>query len=493
MTPAVFNLILIFSFLLALCLFALIYLYVSSKKAQPQIKIEAHSYLIIYASQSGQAQYFATQVAKQLNAANEDTVLVSAEHLQPSMLKQASKVIWLVSTYGEGDHPDTAQHMVQWLFDAKLDLNLSEQNFIVLGFGDRHYDHFCAFAQRVHHRLLELAAKPWQNVMTVDQLSPKDLNAFAEMLSQITRHRIVLSEQEKQWFPITLKQRALLNTGSQGTGLYHLSFAMDKSIEWKSGDLLEIKCQNTTKDLTLFMAQHPELSDIDAETLKFKNLRRLETKSANVSNVEWVNNLENLPIREYSIASIASHGQLELVVRQEINEGELGLGSGLLTNSLNLNDEIYGSIRSNPSFHLNPQSTPAIFIGNGSGIAGLLAHLHQREKDGHQKNWLIYGERQSATDQIFDIQISKWQSQNILSKVDRAYSRDADAPYKYVQDVLKVHANEIKTWIEDGATIYICGSLKGMATDVHKTLESILGSTKLNELLLEHRYCRDVY
>ena len=493
MTPAVFNLILLVSFLLGLCIFALIYLYLTSKKVQQHTHIEPDSYVIIYASQSGQSQYFATQIATQLNDAHETILLLSTEDLQPSVLKQASKVIWLVSTYGEGDHPDSAEQMVQWLFDANSDLNLSEQSFMMLGFGDRHYDDFCGFAKRLNAHLIKLGAQPWKDMMTVDQLSPSDLSAFSHLLSQITRRTITLSEQQKEWFPIVLQQRILLNAGSQGSGLYHLSFRLNTATQWKSGDLLEIKCQNTSKDLAVFISQYPELSELDIEALKYKNLRYLRTKLAGMTTQEWINSLENLPTREYSIASIDSHGQLDLVVRQEINQGELGLGSGLLTDRLNINESIYVNIRANPSFHLNRTDAPAIFIGNGSGIAGLLAHLHQREQDRHQPNWLIYGERQSATDQIFDIQISKWQSQNLLTKLHRAYSRDTDASYKYVQDVLKAHADDVKAWVEQGAAIYICGSLKGMASDVHLTLIEMLGETQMNNLLQQHRYFRDVY
>jgi sulfite reductase (NADPH) flavoprotein alpha-component len=65
-----------------------------------------------------------------------------------------------------------------------------------------------------------------------------------------------------------------------------------------------------------------------------------------------VDALVPLGSREYSIASIASDGVLELIVRQERHpDGNLGLGSGWLTEYLALDGTVSLRLRRNSGFH----------------------------------------------------------------------------------------------------------------------------------------------
>ena len=54
-------------------------------------------------------------------------------------------------------------------------------------------------------------------------------------------------------------------------------------------------------------------------------------------------------------------------------------------------------------------------------------------------------------------------------------------------------AAELKAWIEKGAVIYVCGSIRGMASDVDLALTDILGSESIEQLKQDGRYRRDVY
>ncbi len=51
----------------------------------------------------------------------------------------------------------------------------------------------------------------------------------------------------------------------------------------------------------------------------------------------------------------------------------------------------------------------------------------------------------------------------------------------------------MREWLDDGAAVYVCGSLQGMATGVEEALVDIVGSTRLEALIDEGRYRRDVY
>ena len=201
------------------------------------------------------------------------------------------------------------------------------------------------------------------------------------------------------------------------------------------------------------------------------------------------NNIE-LPHREYSIASLTTDGQLDLVVRQAFNEqGELGLGSGWLTSSAEEGGEVLARIRSNPSFHAPQDPRPMILIGAGTGIAGLRAHLHERYLKDVQQNWLIFGERQRSKDRLFASELDAWKISGFLTEFDEVYSRDGEG---YVQDLLRTKQQQIGEWLDRGAVIYVCGSLS-MGAGVQQVLLDTLGEAELQQLIDTNRYRRDIY
>lgn len=133
-----------------------------------------------------------------------------------------------------------------------------------------------------------------------------------------------------------------------------------------------------------------------------------------------------------------------------------------------------------------------IMIGNGTGIAGLRAHIRAREQLRARQNWLMFGERTEAFDFHFSSQLMKWKSQHYLQRLDLAFSRDAGCG-RYVQHRLREAASELEDWVRRGAVIYVCGSRIGMAEEVHQTLVDILGQQTVDDLLDHGRYRRDIY
>jgi sulfite reductase (NADPH) flavoprotein alpha-component len=89
-------------------------------------------------------------------------------------------------------------------------------------------------------------------------------------------------------------------------------------------------------------------------------------------------------------------------------------------------------------------------------------------------------------------EITAWQSQGWLERMDLAFSRDGEARI-YVQDALRAAAPDLRRWIAEGAAIYVCGSLEGMAPGVDAVLQDVLGETAMETLRLQGRYRRDVY
>jgi sulfite reductase (NADPH) flavoprotein alpha-component len=142
-------------------------------------------------------------------------------------------------------------------------------------------------------------------------------------------------------------------------------------------------------------------------------------------------------------------------------------------------------------------------IGPGTGIAPFRSFLHQRRALGHTgRNWLFFGERSAATDFLYQDELQSMQLDGHLTRLDLAFSRDQDRKI-YVQDRMLEQAAAFYAWLEEGASIYVCGDAARMARDVDTTLHTIVelqaGLPReatieyIQQLKDQNRYHRDVY
>lgn len=107
---------------------------------------------ILYGSQTGTAEGLARKCAKELKAAGFTVSVASLEGYVPATLTAESCAMFIVSTYGEGEAPDTAQPFFQQLCVEHFPL-LGDLSFAVLALGDSHYEHFCQFGKELDAKL----------------------------------------------------------------------------------------------------------------------------------------------------------------------------------------------------------------------------------------------------------------------------------------------------------------------------------------------------
>jgi len=318
-------------------------------------------------------------------------------------------------------------------------------------------------------------------------------------LSAVTQHELHAMNIEKVFDQWTLSERTLLNPDSLGQAAYNIELTSASDMTWHAGDIAEIQPANSLADIQDFLIKYQTPAHSIVESLQ-QNIeqalwdRNLRVEIQPFSTLEdLLEQLPTLPAREYSIASIPSQQVLRLVVRQKRDENDqLGLGSGWLTEFAQLKQTIALRIRTNESFHLIDDNRPIICIGNGTGIAGLMSLLQQLNRQNYTANWLIFGERQREHDFFYQETIQAWLNMGTLQRLDLAFSRDQEQRI-YVQDVLRNNAEELIKWVEQGAVIYVCGSIEGMASGVDQALMDILSEEKLDELRQAGRYRRDVY
>jgi sulfite reductase (NADPH) flavoprotein alpha-component len=225
---------------------------------------------------------------------------------------------------------------------------------------------------------------------------------------------------------------------------------------------------------------------------------------------ELVALLPKLTPRLYSISSSpAAHaGQIHTTVAVvrfiAHNRDRGGVCSTFFADRTSIEDRLPIYIQPNKKFKLpsNPDA-PMIMIGPGTGVAPFRAFLHERRTLGHKgKNWLFFGERSAATDYLYRDELESMHADGHLTRLDTAFSRDSGHKI-YVQDRMMEQAPQFWSWLQAGASVYVCGDATRMAKDVHAALCQIVqeqgamsaeaAGEYVGVLKEEHRYHRDVY
>ncbi|MGC3982509.1 MAG: sulfite reductase subunit alpha [Steroidobacteraceae bacterium] len=405
-------------------------------------------WLVIYASQNGNAEQLAWQTARALHTAGIPARVMSMAKVKADILRTTERALFVVSTYGEGDPPDDAALFTRKLIGSALPL--PQLHYGLLALGDRTYQNFCGFGRTLDQWLQAQQAQPLFERIEVDNDDQAALHQWQHHLSHIAGTSDIPDWQAPAYERWQLAARQHLNPGSAGAACFHIELEPTTGSvlpQWHSGDLVQI---------------HPPADP-------------------------------QRP-RDYSIASIPADGRVHLLIRQERrSDGTLGLASGWLTELAAIGEVIELRLRAHANFQLGENAQrPLILIGNGTGLAGLRSHLKTRAAMSQQRNWLIFGERNAAYDRLYGDELQTWHAQGVLTRTDLVFSRDQE-PRRYVQDQLREAAIELRQWVQEGAAIYVCGSLEGMAAGVETALNNILGSSEVEQLIEAGRYRRDVY
>lgn len=418
---------------------------------------------VAYASQTGQAEALALQTAQALHTAGVPVRLAPLSQISLADLQQSDRLLCIASTYGEGDPPDSAVPFARQVM-ASAGTTLSHLHVGLLALGDTAYAHYCGFGRSLDQWLQAHGAQPLFERIDVDKSDPAALRRWRQHLAHLAGTSDLPDWEAPALQSWCLRTRARLNPGSAGAPVYHIELVPAEGValpDWQAGDLVQV-----------------EVPDAPGQP------------------------------RDYSIASVPQDGALHLLVRQTHRaDGSPGLASGWLTRGASLGATVMLRVRAHGGFRIGDNARRAlILIGNGTGLAGLRGHIRGRlAAAGHLADarvsarpqdvapmWLLFGERNADRDALHREEIDAWARQGWLSRVDRVFSRD-QAERRYVQHALADSAAQVRQWVAQGAAIYVCGSLEGMAGAVNASLEQILGEEALQQLTIGGRYRRDVY
>lgn len=396
--------------------------------------------LVLYASQTGQAEEIAQRTFARLSTVSANTILLPLESVSPEQLQAAERILCVVATTGEGEAPDNGLRFERGVMKDTLDL--AHVQFAVLALGDRNYDHFCAFGDRVFAWLSQCGAMALMPCVEVDDLAPRELALWNDRLTAWGAGNS--EDTSAQFAPWRLTARERLNPASTEP-LYRISLASndDATQVWRAGDLAEIETPDGHR-------------------------------------------------RDYSIASLPSQGSVDLFVREvRTPEGGYGKGSGLLIHHLSVGDSIRMRLKPHEVFHAPAGKGPVLLVGAGSGLAGLRPHILEAHAAG-RTTWVIYGERHPVLDGKLCDDLRQLQHEGTVRQLDFAFSRPDVGSGHYVQSLVSQRGEDIVDYLGEGGAVVVCGRL-AMGRAVEQALRLLLGDRWFDTAFESGRYRRDLY
>lgn len=229
---------------------------------------------IIYGSQTGNAKGIAVAYQAKASAAGIPAKVVSMADYKPRQIKNETHIAIVVSTHGEGEAPDDAVELHEFLGSKKAP-KLPNLKYAVLGLGDTSYEFFCQTAKDFDTRLATLgatavvervdcdvdydsAAAKWQDDILAkikDDLTAKTTQVPVAAAANTASVASIYSK--KNPFSGTLLASQKITGRDSVKDIRHIEISLeDSGIQYQAGDALGVYFLNDADMVTRVIAAY---------------------------------------------------------------------------------------------------------------------------------------------------------------------------------------------------------------------------------------------
>ena len=485
---------------------------------------------IVYASESGNCEKLANDLAKAARKNGLKPTLIDMADLELAELTKAKRLIFIAATWGEGDPPARAVRAYGELMGEGAP-RLDGIEFGVLALGDSAYAEFCAIGKKIDERLAALGGKRVVDRVDCDLDFAQPATAWiGDSLKVLTppdanRGRVIEVDFGKpaaapntDIVEAEISEHVNLNSSRSNKETIHLALAFDGAAPaYEPGNSLDLYAENdpTYVDELLKLAGLAGDDKLRAELIRTRDvttlsLKTIETYAAQTGHQyvkaliadgqakEWIAGrqlidlIATFPIaltadhlravtrplapRAYSIASSRrevgdeAHLLISAVRYETHGHARKGVASNYAAERLKRGGRVRVKLKPNKHFAIAPADKDIIMVGAGTGVAPFRAFVQERRATGARgRSWLFFGDRQFTHDFLYQLDWQDALKDGALTRMDVAFSRDT--PEKiYVQHKIWEKRRDLIEWLDGGANFYVCGDAKNMAKDVRATL-----------------------
>lgn len=216
---------------------------------------------VVYGSQTGNAKREAERAFEAIRASGVPARLLRADVYPLRELTHERLLLVVISTQGEGDPPDDARGLVDFLQSRRAP-RLEALQYAVLGLGDSSYAQFNAVARRIDERLHALGALRWLPLAEADiEIEPVATPWRAQVLEKSKALQTVAAVERgaiavvvptrtaeatpEQPYAAELLASQRITARDSAQDVRHLEFALAGSgIAYEPGDALGVRAHN---------------------------------------------------------------------------------------------------------------------------------------------------------------------------------------------------------------------------------------------------------
>ena len=330
-------------------------------EAAPSLAEQSIKLTVLYGSQTGNTEAVAGQLAEKAKASGIEVKLWDMAEYKPRELKNEQYLAVLTSTHGEGEPPDNAMDLYEFLASRKAP-GLKGLQYSVLSLGDSSYEYFCQTGKDFDQRLQKLGATvviPRVDCdVDYDDLAEKWIAEFVESLTSsmqasaappsasaaMSQLDTSVQYDRKHPFSAPLLENQILSGRGSSKEVRHIEISLEGSgLHYQPGDALGVYPQNDPtlvsmlidalgfdadspveldeqqETLTNILMHHREITVLTrplvekwAELAQSDELNKLmESKSAVT---EWIRGRDVLDlVQSYPLADIDANGFIKLL------------------------------------------------------------------------------------------------------------------------------------------------------------------------------------